>query len=102
MPQIFPHPSNLTTPFKSLQYINNLTDVGGGPMLGTIIYFLIVGALFMGMKSFTNDRAAAVALFIASIIGILLRIFGWLNDFAVYLSLMLLIFALFQMWKKGD
>lgn len=99
--QVFANPSNLTTPIKSLIYINNLTDVGMGPMLGTIIYFLLVGVLFMGMKSFSSDKAAAVALFISAIMAILLRIFlGMLNDMAVYLSLMLLVFSLFQLWNK--
>lgn len=102
MGAVFPDPSNLTTPLQSLGYINRLTDVGSGPMLGTVIYFLLVAALFMGMKSFTSERAAAAALFIASILAILLRIFGWLNNLAVYLSLILLVLALFQLWKKND
>lgn len=102
-PAVFPNPSNLTTPLKSLSYINQLTDVGMGPMLGTILYFLLVGVFFMGMKSFSSDRAAAATLLITSIIAILLRIFmGWLNDFAIYLSLILLVFSLFQLWKKSD
>jgi len=99
---VFPDPHNLTTPLDSIGYINQLTDVGAGPMLGTIIYFLITMALFMGMKSYTNERAAAVALFVSSIVGILLRIFGWINDSGVYLGLILLVFALFQLWKKND
>lgn len=99
---VFPEPSNLTSPLKSIDYINKLTDVGAGPMLGTVIYFLLVMALFMGMKSYTTERAAAVALFVASIIGILLRIMQWVNDTIVYLSLILMIFALFQLWKKND
>jgi len=102
MGAVFPDPVNLTTPLQSLGYINSLTDTGAGPMLGTIIYFIMTWVLFMGMKSFTTERAASVALFISSIIAIMLRIFGWLNDFAVYLALILLIFALYQLWNKND
>ena len=99
---VFQEPSNLTTPLQSIGYIVGLTDVGAGAMFGTIIYFLITMALFMGMKSYTNDRAAAVALFISSIVGIILRIFGWLNDAGVYLALILMIVALFNLWNKND
>lgn len=100
--QVFPNPSNLTTPLKSLSYINSLTDVGMGPMLGTIIYFLLVGVLFMGMKAFSTDRAAAVTLFITSVLAVILRIFGFLNDFAIYLSLILLVLSLFKLWSSED
>ena len=99
---VFPEPDNITTPLQSIAYINQLTDVGSGPMLGTIIYFLMVAVLFMGMKSYTNERAAAASLFISSIIGILLRIFGWINDTGVYISLILMIIAIFQLWRKND
>lgn len=102
MGAVFPDPDNLTTPLASLTYINNLTDVGSGPMLGTIIYFVMVCALYLGMKSFTTERAAVVALFVSSIIAILLRIFGWLNNYAVYLALILLVFSMYQLWNKND
>lgn len=102
MAQIFPDPNNVTTPLQSISYINQLTDVGSGPMLGTIIYFIITAALFMGMKSFTTERAAFAALLVTSIIAILLRIYGWLNDYAVYLGVILLIISLWQLKNKND
>lgn len=99
----FAHPNNITTPLQSVGYIIGLTDPNGsGAMFGTVVYFLMVAVLFMGMKSFTNERALVVALFISSIIGILLRIFSWVNDYVIYLSLMLLIYSLFQLWRKND
>jgi hypothetical protein len=99
---IFAAPENITTPIQAISYINNLTDVGSGAMFGTIIYFLVSMALFMGMKGYSNERALAVALFISSIIGFLLRVFGWINDTGVYLALIFMIFGLWQLWRKND
>ena len=100
--QVFADPQNLTTPLKSIGYILGLTNVGAGNTFGTVVYFIMVGMLFMGMKSYTNERAAAVALFVSGIIAILLRISNWLNDFGVYLGLMLMVVSLFLLWKKND
>ena len=74
--QVFADPQNVSTFGQQLCYINSLTDVGAGPLLGTFLLILISGVLFMMMKSYSSEKAFSVSMLIAGILGIMLAAVG--------------------------
>ena len=99
---LFAAPDNATTFTKQLDYVNNLTDVGAGGVLGLVIMLVFGGALFGIMKSFSFDKALSVAMFVTSILGIFLRILGLITDNILYISIILLVISLFMLWKGNE
>ena len=90
---IFSDPSNNTITFlDQLTYINNLTDVGYGGVLGISIILIVGFSLFFMLKSFRFESAFAVAGFITAFVTVILRILGLVNDFVLYA--MIIIFAI--------
>jgi hypothetical protein len=74
--QVFAHPGNITTFGQQICYINTLTDVGSGGLIGPMMLFLIAGVLFLMIKSHSMDKAFPVSMLITSILGIMLAAIG--------------------------
>ena len=78
--QVFAHPQNVTTFQQQLCYINTLTDVGSGGMIGPLLLLLIGGVLFFMMKSYSTEKAFSVSMLITGILGIMLAAIGSFMD----------------------
>lgn len=98
---LFAKPDNATTFLKQLEYFNSLTDVGAGGVLGIVILLVIGASLFGMMKAFSYDKALGVSMLITSFLGILLAILGLVDNKIIYICLIILVFALFQLYKKS-
>lgn len=53
------------------------------------------------MKAFSFDKALAVSMLVTSFLGIMLSILGLLDNKILYICLIVLIFALFQLFKRS-
>ena len=98
---LFAKPDNATTFIKQIDYFNKLTDTGTGGVLGIAILLVIGASLFGMMKAFSFDKALGVSMLITSFLGVMLGILGLVDNKTIYISLILLIFALFQLFKKS-
>ena len=98
---LFVRPKNVTTFEKQLDYFNNLTDTGSGGVLGIAILLVIGGVLFGIMKAFSFDKALAVSMLVTSFLGIMLGILGLVDSGTIFICLMVLIYALFHLFKKS-
>lgn len=99
---IFPIPQNLTTLKQKILYFDSLTDVGAGGVLGIMILLVVGGALFLIQKAFAVEKAFAVSMFITSVIGILLAIYGIISNSIVYLCLITLVISLYLLKASQD
>ena len=97
---LFARPNATTFP-EQLEYFNSLTDTGTGGILGIAILLVIGASLFGMMKAFSFDKALGVSMLITSFLGILLGILGLVDNKTIYICLILLVYALFQLFKKS-
>jgi len=98
---LFEKPDNATTFLKQLEYFDSLTDTGTGGILGVVILLVLGASLFGIMKAFSFDKALAVSMLITSFLGIMLGILGLVDNKVIYICLIILIFALFQLFKRS-
>lgn len=102
MDLIFPPCNNCTTFFQRILYIDSLTDVGFGGILG-ILFMLIIGSvLFLTMKAFQFEKAFAVSMLITSFLGIFISLMGLLSNKIIYLFIILLVISLYLLFKSDD
>lgn len=80
---------------------NSFTDVGYGGVLGIFLLITIGFTLFMMMKSYGNERALGISMFITSIIGIFLRLLTLINDFTLYICIAILIGGILLLLKEA-
>lgn len=99
---VFATPGNITTLYQKIQYINNLTDVGTGGILGIGILLLVGSATFLTLKAFTQERAFAVAMILTSIIAVLLRIYNLINDYILTISIILFVISFYSLIKESS
>lgn len=92
--EVFDFSLNDSTLMGMLNKINSFTDVGGGGILGIVILLLVGGTLVLMMKSYGFERALSVAMIITSIIGIFLRVLGWITDPILYVCIALLVIGI--------
>jgi hypothetical protein len=84
-------------------YINSLTDIGSGGIFGIVMLLIIFGGFFFTMKSFKFESALPVAMFITSIIGVLLRLIPCLiNDYIMYVCIIVLIYSIYLLFKESS
>lgn len=101
MSLIFDNPQNVTTFLQQIQYINGLTDVGFGGVLGILILFILGGVLFLMMRSYGPERAIGVSTFVIGIIGILLRMLQLVNNYAVTVCVLLTVLGIYLIVKEA-
>lgn len=77
-----------------LHKIDSFTDVGPGGVLGILIMILVGGGLTMMLRQSGNERAFPVGLFVASLIGIFLRIMNFIGDKIFWACIALLIISI--------
>lgn len=94
---VFPPPTNATTLIQKIQYIDSLTDVGFGGILGMVFLIIIFGALFLMQKAFAIEKAFAVSMFITSVLSIILAGFGFVADKIIYIGITALVVSLFML-----
>ena len=100
---VFPAPNASDVTFiAKLRYIDRLTDVGSGGMLGIGILLMIFFPLFLMMKAFKMESALAVAALITAVCGILVRILLPTNDLVLYISIILFIGALYFLKRSSS
>lgn len=78
--QVFANPQNVSTFGQQMCYINSLTDVGAGGLIGPFLLVLICGVLFLMMKSYSVERAFSTSMIITGILGVMLAAFGSYMD----------------------
>lgn len=81
--------------------VNEFTDIGQGGFIGILILITIGATLFMMMKSYGNERALGVSMFITSLIGVFLRILGLINDFVLYICIAIMIGGILLLLKEA-
>ncbi len=97
---VFSPPSNVTTFVQHLSYIDGLTDIGYGGMLGIVFMVIIFFILNLIMKSFRTETTFAPAAMITAVCGILIRVFFPLSDNIIYISIILFVIGL--LYAKKD
>lgn len=100
--QVFDFTVNDSSFLGLLNKINSFTDVGQGGILGIFILLVIGSMLFMMMKSYGNERALSVTMLVVSILGIFLRIIGWIGDKVFYICLVLLVLGIIFLIKDAE
>lgn len=83
-----------------LQKINSFTDVGQGGILGIFILLVVGGALILMLKASGSERSFPVATLVTSIIGVFLRILGFINDTVLWICVALFIVALLYLIRE--
>lgn len=99
---VFPPPQNATTFIQKLQYLDSLTDVGFGGVLGMSFLLIIFGALFLMQKAFAVEKALAVSLLITSVLSILLSSFGFVSDKIIYIGITALVASVFMLINRDS
>lgn len=100
---IFPDPNATAVNFiDKLRYIDSLTDVGSGGMLGLVILIVIFSVLFLMMKSFKMESALAVSALITAVCGVLIRIMILTNDLIIYISIIMFVGALYFLRRSSS
>jgi len=98
---VFDAPTNVTTFVQKIAYLDGLTDVGFGGILGVVFLLIIFGVLILMMKSFRFESVIAPASFITAFLGILIRILFPISDQIIYISIIILIIGLLYL-KNND
>lgn len=98
---VFAPPTNVTTFAQKIAYIDGLTNVGFGGMLGIMMLIVIFGILIMMMKSFKFETIFAPAAFITAFCGILIRILLPINNNVIYISIILFVIGLLYLIKES-
>ena len=83
-----------------LQKINSFTDVGQGGVLGIFILLVVGGGLFLMMRANGNERAFPVATLVTALIGIFLRILGFINDMVFWVCISLFVVGVIYLVKE--
>lgn len=99
---VFPPCSNCTTLIQQIQYLDSLTDVGFGGILGIVFLLVIGGVLFLMQKAFAVEKAFAVSMFITSFIGFLLAAMDLVASKIIYLCLTTLVISIFLLTRSQD
>jgi hypothetical protein len=104
--QVFsPPPSGSFSFMAKFCYLNSLTDISGGGMLG-IIFLIVIGfSLFLMMKSFKSESAMGVSIMITSVIGMIMRLFSTctiVNDYVMYILIGLFVVSIFVLRKESS
>lgn len=102
MALVFPPCTNCTTIIQQIQYLDSLTDVGFGGVIGLLFLLVIGGVLFLVQKAFAVEKAFAVSAFITAFMGILLAILGLVSNNILYIVLILLAISIFMLLKRSD
>lgn len=102
MGTVFADPQNVTSFFQKIVYINSLTDVGFGGVIGLSILMVVGFGLFFMMKAFRFEGALTVSLFITSFIAVLLRIYTLINDWTLYATIILFVVSFFYLKKSSN
>lgn len=83
MPAPFPTPTNFTAASETLGYFNNITESWFGRIILLAIFVIIFGmSNQLGVK-----KAFAAAAFPTFILGVILRLFGAIDDFTIFIVL---------------
>lgn len=98
--QVFDFSINDSSFVGMLQKINSFTDVGQGGMIGIMIMIITGGGLLLMMRSFGNERAFPVALFVAGLVGVFLRILVLIGDQVFWISIALLIIGILLLVRE--
>lgn len=98
---IFPAPTNVTTFAQQIAYIDNLTNVGYGGMLGIMMLLVIFFVLIMMMKAFKFEVIFAPACFITAFLGILIRVLFPISDNIIYISIIMFVIGLLYLKKES-
>lgn len=97
---VFSDPTNNTITFlDKLRYINNLTDVGFGGVIGLSLLLVIGFGLFFMLKAFRFEGAFAVAAFIAAFFAVLFRILDLINDYVLYSTIIIFVISFLLLRK---
>lgn len=99
---IFEPCANCTTFIQKFHYIDSLTDVGFGGILGLLFLLIIGSALFLMMKAYSAEKGFAVSMLITGILGIMFAIIGLVTDKTIYIFIILLVIALFLLFRSND
>lgn len=83
-----------------LQKINSFTDVGQGGILGIFTMIVVGFGLFLMMRDRGNERALPVSLLVTSIIGLLLRLAGFIGDNVFWISIGLFIISIIMLIRE--
>lgn len=83
-----------------LQKINSFTDVGFGGVLGILIMMIVGGSLFLMMRTYGNERAFPVALLVASLLSLLLRLLNLIGDTVFWVCIALFIISVLLLYKE--
>jgi hypothetical protein len=103
---VFPIPS-IENFGEFVKYIDQLTDVGMGGILGILILMIFGSVLFLMLKSYGTEKSAGVTFFITGIIGVMLRIFatsdGWslINNYTLTIVILLSVLGLYMLLRES-
>lgn len=98
--QVFDFKVTDSTLVGLLQKINSFTDVGQGGSLGILIILVVSASLYFIMRPYGNERAMPVAMLVASIIGLFLRIMQLVGDVVFWICISLLIVSVLLLFKE--
>jgi hypothetical protein len=99
---VFEPPTDVVTFAEKIAYIDSLTDIGFGGMLGIGMMIVIFSVLFLMMKSFRMDTAWAPAALITAVCGILIRVFLPISDNVIYISIVILAISVLGLMKESS
>jgi hypothetical protein len=99
---VFPLTQNVTTLAQQFGYLNSLTDVGFGGILGIIILVLLTGMLFLMLKSFSIGKAAGVSFFVGGIFAVLLWAMNLINNTVLTISVIFAVLGLILLIKESS
>lgn len=99
---VFAHPGNLTTFAQKMAYVDALTDVGFGGMLGPFMLIVIFGCLYLMMSVFGSEKSLAVSAFISAFLGVLIRVLFPISDNIIYISIIMFVVSIFLLMKNNN
>jgi len=99
---VFAAPHNATTLQGMLGYINSLTDVGQGPILGIILLLAIGAITFLLTKGFGNEKAFGTTGLIVGILGIFLRMMSLISDYVMYIGIVFAVLGVYLVMKEAS
>ena len=98
--QVFDFEVTDSTLVGMLQKINSFTDVGFGGSLGILIILVVSASLYFIMRPYGNERALPVALLIASLLGLFLRLMSLIGDVVFWICVALLIVSVLLLFRE--
>lgn len=102
IPFVFEACDNCTTFIQQLTYINNLTDVGFGGVIGLAIVLIVGFVTFLMSKAFAAEKSFSVTMVITSFCAIILAALGLLIDKVIYICLIFLVIGLYMLFKSNE